>query len=119
MKHLKLTAAISALLLSSCTPMSKSYAANSLNGTLSGKIVDWPADLKGEVRLMSWFNDFTAATAPVDEQGNFTLKLGDLGATPDNLIKTSELLSKKTIIGDVCQGQGTATPDTKYKEINI
>lgn len=117
MKRIVMSAVLnSVLLLSSCT-MTGGHS-NTLNGTLSGHIVDWPADLKGgEVRLMSWFNDLTAATAPVDEQGNFTLKLGDLGATPDNLIKTSELLSKKTIIGDVCQGQGTATPDTSSFQV--
>lgn len=112
-KQSKFALTICALLLSSCTLTGKSQAANTLGGTLSGKIVDWPADLKGgEVRLMPWYGDYTAAKAPVDAQGNFTLTLDDLKKTPDKLVKNSELLSKKTIVGDVCEGQGTATPDT-------
>lgn len=114
MKNLKY-AFVSALLLSSCTMTGKSHTANTLGNTLSGHIIDWPADLKGEVHLTGWWVDATFATASIDAQGNFKLVLPDAKNDPASQTKVAELFAAKSVYeqyGSACKAQGQAVPNT-------
>ncbi|WP_135228411.1 S41 family peptidase [Deinococcus fonticola] len=92
-----------------------------ISANLSGKIVDWPADLKGgEVRLMDWETDAVYATGTVNAQGNFTLQLPELKDKQDNLSAISELLTEKSNYGVGCVGTGKAEPaNGKYREFQL
>lgn len=102
------------LLLLSLFTLASASAVPIKDNTLSGKIVDWPADLKGEVRVVSWYNNYTFGTAPVDAQGHFKLELRDQRDNTTSLVKVSELLGQKSIFGNDCEGSGKATPDTGF-----
>ncbi|WP_339094253.1 PDZ domain-containing protein [Deinococcus sp. VB343] len=82
-----------------------------IKGTsLSGKIMDWPADLQGELQLMD------EKPVPVGADGTFTLPLPKVDAAKIKLGQVREFFSKPELFGDTaCQGTGTATPtDAQY-----
>lgn len=108
MSHLKSALAISALL-------SVAQAVPVQGNTITGKIIDWPANLRGgEVRVTAYYSDLTAGTAPIDAEGNFKLLLADLSQKSDGLIKTNEMFKKEISYNEGCLGEGAAIPDTGY-----
>ncbi|WP_339094251.1 S41 family peptidase [Deinococcus sp. VB343] len=95
MKKLSLTAALLASLVA---------AAPIKDDTISGKITDWPAGKTGEVRLTYRNTDILAdpavvASAPVDAQGNFSLKLPAQAAVEALLPKDGSMLQIRTPCG--------------------
>lgn len=78
--------------------------------TLEGKIVDWPKGQNGELRVVRFTGGGTVWAAPIDENGNFSLKIPDYAAS--DLLPVSGIFGENSNFGpgDGCKAEGKADP---------